>query len=923
MDYTQLGKKRIMRKLNPHTARVRNKIGLLILRAALAAVLVAGFGLFGAGMGLYFGILSNSPRLSWEMMVSGYQSSVIVCVHTGEELVLHAGHNHQTVTIDQIPQHVVNAFVAIEDERFFEHNGIDLRGIGRATHRLVSSGGEVTEGASTITQQLIKNMLGAFDSDFITKLQEQYLAVNLERDLTEYFGGCGLSAKEFILEAYLNIINLGRSNYGIQAAALFYYGVDVWDLTLAQAATIAAITQNPSRFPPDIRPDDNWVRAQLVLDNMLRLELITEDEHYAAVNSDVYDTIVRTESGDIRQIVSDFSCFQDALLDSVRDDLARTLHISPAMANNMIFGGGLRIYSTQVPHLQEIVDRVFLDESYWPASDFSIDLEFHFSIYNTITNITDHFHINHSARTMGELETWMEQTLASHMNYGSEVANLHTLFTPQPQAAFVLLDHRTGHVVALRGVRGERTANRAFNRATQATRSPGSQLKPVAIFGPAFDLGIMQPATVIEDIPFSMTSGGNTWRPRNWWGSRFEGAVTARRAVYRSMNVVSVRAVVDNTIDNIGVETMFDYMMRMGFTTLVEGADGPAVSLGGMTRGVRLIELAGAYGMYANGGAFNHPVLYSRVVGPNGEIILENPVNPIQIVRDTAAYLLIDTMRDTMFRSGATGHRANWYNNQQMRRDIPVAGKTGTSQDSRDLGFSGFTPYFTASIWMGNDSNARMSSGVSNAHLAAWRSIMQEVHENLPPAQFERPDRLTTAHVCRDSGLRPTDLCRSTGRVHSDLFDTRFAPSRDCDVHRNVRVCEYHGLRECEICPSWAFVTRVSVVRNGVADLVAVEDSRDAEVATNMDDGITYYTPEPIEPPQNGYEPPADTTTLPSVSHPASSMLPSTTNNQPTNPANPRYIRHNTVLPSSEEAAYPEETDGYEYIGEPPSTQGE
>jgi len=226
MEYSQLGFKRSRRKQNPHTTRVRNKVGLLALRITLGAVLVAGFALFGVGLGLWFGILDNAESLDLNMVSMGGESSVIVCGVTGEELIrLHAGHNRESVTIDQIPLHVQNAFIAIEDERFWEHNGIDVRSIGRAAYRLVESGGSRTEGASTITQQLIKNMLERFDSNFIYKLQEQYLAVNLERQLTEMWGR--QAAKEFILESYLNIINLGRSNFGVQAAALFYYGVDV------------------------------------------------------------------------------------------------------------------------------------------------------------------------------------------------------------------------------------------------------------------------------------------------------------------------------------------------------------------------------------------------------------------------------------------------------------------------------------------------------------------------------------------------------------------------------------------------------------------------------------------------------------------------------------------------------------------------
>jgi len=819
MDYSQLGKKRSKRKQNPHTTRVRNKISLLALRIVLGAVLVSGFGLFGMGVGLYFGILDNAPELDFEMITSGYQTSVIICARTNTELVrLHAGHNREDVTIDQIPYHVRNAFIAIEDERFFEHNGVDIRGVGRAAHRLVSSGGAVTEGASTITQQLIKNMLERFDSNAVYKLQEQYLAVSFERQLTELWGR--EAAKLFILESYLNIINLGRSNYGIQAAALFYYGVDVWDLTLAQAATIAAITQNPSWFPPDRNPEANWVRAQHVLNNMLRLGFITEEEHYEAMNSNVFDTIVRTEGGDIRPIISQFDCFTDALLDSVRNDLMREHNLTRTMANNWIFGGGLRIYTTQNLEMQAAVDRVFLDESYWPAIDFTIDIEFNFSLFNNVTNQTTHYRVNRTVRNMEEAEAALEAILNERMTPQDEVVTSNPLFTPQPQAAFVLLDHHTGHVLALRGVRGERGANRTLNRATYpVARSPGSQMKPIATFAPAFDLGLMQPGTVIDDVPFTLIDpwGGAPWTPGNHWGAGFEGLnMTARRAVYRSANVSSARATADPAISSIGVDAMFDYLRRMGITTLVEGHDGAAVTLGGMRRGVHLIELAGAYGMVANGGMFNTPVLYTMVLGPEGNIMLENTHRPQMVLRDTSAYLLMDTMRDTLTAPQATGGQARWVGNAQLLTNIPTGGKTGTSQENRDLGFSGSTPYFTASIWMGNDNNSRMHPNTRSNHTVAWRSIMQEIHENLPARQFERPAGIVSVTICRDSGLLPGEHCQHDprgNRIRTEIFDSRFAPTQTCDVHQRITYCTEHGHLPGPYCPAWAINTRVGLVR--------------------------------------------------------------------------------------------------------------
>jgi len=406
----------------------------------------------------------------------------------------------------------------------------------------------------------------------------------------------------------------------------------------------------------------------------------------------------------------------------------------------------------------------------------------------------------------------MEDVLSQQMTSQHEIRDRSPLFTPQPQAAFVLLDHHTGHVLALRGVRGERGANRSFNRATMALRSPGSQLKTVGVFGPAFDLGIMHPATVIVDEPFTYIDpwGSGTWTPNNWWGSAFRGPQTARYAVYNSANVISARAAVDPTITHLGIDVMFSYLRNMGISTIIDGQDGAAVSLGGMA-GVHLIELAGAYGMVANGGLFNPPVLYTMVIGPDGELLLENPLNPRRVFRDTAAYLLIDTMRDTMTRG--TGTRANWHNNPQMRIDIPIAGKTGTSQDRRDLGFSGSTPYFTASIWMGNDSNERMSRDAGGYNQIAWRSIMQEIHENLPPRQFPRPTdgRIVTGTICAISGLAAGPQCRAAGTTRTDIFDSRFLPTTECDECVEFTYCTLYGYLAGPNCPDWAISTRRGV----------------------------------------------------------------------------------------------------------------
>ena len=859
MDYSKLGSKRQKRRKSPHATRMRNKIGLILLRLTLAAILVSGVGLIGAGIGLYLGIIAEAPEPTHEWVTYVSRSSVIINARTGEEMHrLHAGQNFEHVTIDQIPLHVQHAFIAIEDERFLEHNGIDMRGIMRAIYGVVSTGGRSTQGASTITQQLIKNMQGAFESTLLSKLHEQYMAVNFERELTESLG-CRYLAKDFILEAYLNIINLGRTSQGISAAAWFYYGVEVGDLTIAQAATIAAIAQNPTRFPPDIHPARNWGRAQDVLRAMLRNGFITEEEFEEAMREEevdgqmigvVYSTIFRVDGGGTRPLMSEFDCFVDALIIDVRDDLMRELNINRDQAMHMIYNAGLRIYATQDLGLQAIVDDVFLDETLWPGPEtgFSIEVRYYLTVHNSITDQRRHYRRERTVDNMRYAEWFIQEVRNEVMGVGDSIEYERQFFAPQPQGAFVLLDHSTGHVVAMRGIRGEKEGNRMFNRATQATRQPGSQLKPIVPFAVAFDLGIMQPATVIDDIPFThVMPGAPTWTPSNWYHNPpYEGLSTVRRAIYRSMNIVSARGAVDPTIPSVGMTEIVNYMRQLGFSTIAN-TDGPALVIGGMTYGVRLIELAGAFGAIANLGEFNRPILYTRVYTYEGGILLDNYHAPTRVFSEAAAYLTLDAMKDTL-RIG-TGFRANWVSTD-LRRDIALAGKTGTSERNRDLGFTGSTPYFTASIWLGNDNDQPMHRRTNEYHTPLWRIIMERIHENMEPRQFRRPEGIVQERVCLDSGHLASDLCVRDprgNRTRMELFASALVPRVTCEVHQEFTYCTTHGYLASDYCPPETVVTRVGIVRPMPIDHVdAVVGDRNLEFPIGVREGIVceYHEPQ-------------------------------------------------------------------------------
>jgi penicillin-binding protein 1A len=489
-----------------------------------------------------------------------------------------------------------------------------------------------------------------------------------------------------------------------------------------------------------------------------------------------------------------------------------------------------------------------LDESLWPGTDvgFTIEVTHNMTVYNTITQQTRTHRDRRDVRSLEEAEAFIEEMKERVLTHADEVVAERTFKLPQPQGAFILIDHYTGHVLAMRGIRGEKQGNRAFNRATEATRSPGSQMKPLVPFAPLFELGLMQPSTVIDDIPFYLPNpGGRGWAPLNHWdsGRVFRGLTTARNAIYASGNVVSARAAADPRLDNhAGVPTMFRFLELMGISTL-SPMDGPAIVLGGITRGTKLIELAGAYATIANHGEFNRPVLYTRVLDHEGNILLENPHNPQRVLAATTAYLLTHSMVDTV-RIG-TGPRVNWTPDSGLRGQIPIAGKTGTSQNNRDLGFVGYTPYFTAAFWIGNDNEQPLHRRTREFHLPMWRTIMQEVHLelDLPARSFTRPAGIVTARVCLDSGHLPTEYCRTDprgDRTISEVFAAGLVPTHHCRVHQQHTYCTESGMLACENCPYWLVTTRVGLVRPmPIDDIEATVTDRHLEFPLGVRQGLT------------------------------------------------------------------------------------
>jgi penicillin-binding protein 1A len=513
---------------------------LVCILCIIAVGLVAG--------GLYaVKLIKECPDIS-EVNISpnGFSTTVLDSAGNEIETLAASGSNRTYVTIDEIPKDLQHAFVAIEDERFYKHNGIDLRGIIRAGFTGIISGGEKMQGASTITQQLLKNNYFTTWTKEATlldsvnrKIQEQYLAVQLEK----------VEDKDTILENYLNTINLGQNTLGVEAASERYFNKSVSELTLSEDAAIAAITQNPSKYNPITNPKDNASRRKKVLKKMLDLGYINQSEYDEALEDNLYDRIQIVNAQN--ESSASTSYFVDALTDEVVNDLVDQKGYTEAQAYQMLYSGGLTINSTQDSNIQTICE-----EEVNNNANYSDHVLYSFSYRLTVTK-KDGTYQNYSEQTMltyyqaqnpnydinfssqEECDQAIEQYKSEIMEEGDTIAEggETITYTLQPQAAISVIDQATGHVVALVGGRGDKTASKTLNRATNITRQPGSCFKIIGCYAAALDAGGLTLASVQDDAPTSYANG----TPLHNYDNRYRGFTTIRDAIISSMNVTFPR----------------------------------------------------------------------------------------------------------------------------------------------------------------------------------------------------------------------------------------------------------------------------------------------------------------------------------------------------------------------------------------------
>ena len=763
-------------KLTSSAHKVGWSAGVYALRTGFFLLLLLVVLVICLAVGVFRGLVASAPDISdVNIMPLGNASFIYDADGNQIQKLTGAGGNRISVSIDEIPLDMQHAIVAIEDERFYEHNGIDPSGILRAAVVGITNGFHFTEGASTITQQLLKNnvftdwMEENTLEKFKRKFQEQYLALELEKYLTEQ----GKDAKSVILENYLNTINLGSGCYGVQTASQTYFGKDAKDLTLSECAVLAAIPQAPTRYNPRTHPENNQQRRSKVLSNMLEQGYITQAEYEEALNDNVYERIQM--QGQYEEQETPYSYFNDEVISQVIEDLMVQKGYTEVQARNVVYSGGINIYTTQDSWIQSVLDEEFQNPDNYPP-DTQVSLDWALTVTQadgTVQNYSkemmqvyfrnDDPEFDLLFYSQEEAQSYIDAYKASILAEGDTVTAERTDFTMQPQACMTIIDQSTGYVKAIVGGLGEKTASLTLNRATDSYRQPGSSFKPLAAYGPALDTGAITLSTVIKDEPYNYADGTPV---RNSDG-RYHGDVTVREALVHSYNVPAVKVLTEIT-----PETGYEYLTKFRFSNLLPSeSTHQSIALGGLTNGVSNLELTGAYAAIANGGRYIEPVLYTKVTDSDGNILLDNTNRQsTQVFRESTAYLLTNVMEDVVKRGTATDCQLD---------NMAVAGKTGTTNDYTNLVFAGFTPYYTAAIWTGYDIQAEMPSSNRSFHRALWQKVMERIHEGLPEKEFEMPATVREVSICSETGL----LARSSCDAVTEYYAVSDIPTRRCSGH--------------------------------------------------------------------------------------------------------------------------------------------
>ena len=558
------------------------------------------------------------------------------------------------------------------------------------------------------------------------------------------------------------------------------------DLNLSECATLAGITQNPTKFNPITNPKANSKRRKEVLDHMLDQNYISQDEYNEALNDDVYTRIQAAQMENTEEESTVYTYFEDEVTNQVISDLMNIKGYTKTQATNLLYSGGLKIMTTLDSSIQKILDEEYADPDNYPA-DVQYELDYALTVQDADGNQKNYskemlqlyfrdqdpeFDLLFDSPEEGQ--QYVDQYKASILADGSTVVSERVNFAPQPQSSMSVIDQHTGYVKALIGGRGEKTASLTLNRATDTTRQPGSTFKIVSTYAPALNEKGDTLATTFMDEPYEYPDGS----PVNNATRSYGGETTIRKAIQNSINVVAVKCL-EQVTPALGLKYLDDF----GFTTLAHGTEADkdangniwsdanlATALGGITNGVKNVELCAAYAAIANGGNYIKPIYYTQILDHDGNVLIENTSVSRSVIKDSTAYLLTSAMEDVVKKGTGTACQLD---------NMTVAGKTGTTEDYNDLWFVGYTPYYTCAVWSGYDNNEKIPEDARNFHKNLWKKVMNRIHEGLDDKDFDMPSSVEKASVCSETGLLPRAGCPTI----TEYFDISSLPTEYCDKH--------------------------------------------------------------------------------------------------------------------------------------------
>lgn len=774
----------------PRDSRPLFAIGVILSTVKIAFIALAA--LIAVAVGLVFGVanayLGATPELNLEQInehdLTSYiydSNDTLLTVYTGTE-------NRDYAAIDEIPVQLQNAVIAVEDVRFRSHSGVDYKGLISAFFNNMSSSGSVS-GGSTITQQLIKNQLLSSERSYKRKIQEASLALQLEEKYS----------KDQILEAYLNTINLGAGNYGVKTAAQDYFGKELDELSLREIACIAGITQRPWAYNPrrvyyQASNRENAIKAldsriEHVLAKMYENGFISKEEYDAAKN----DRLVVKEKSDTQDMYAMPHFVEYAMYDVVthflKEEGLEDTEVNRKAMQNKIRTGGYHIYTTVDPSIQNTVQATISEWDKYPRFKNSADAT------REVTN---------SDGTVTEII--------------------------QPQASSVVLEQDTGYIRALVGSRDVPTVRQTLNRAYEARMPVGSSIKPLAVYGPAFDKGSGL-GTIIANVPADLPGWGAFGYPKTSQGKY--GPTTIRKGIVSSLNIVAARTLEEK----VGVADSYNYLLNLGISPEKLQKDGVGLSLG--SSGISSLEMAGGYACIANGGVYREPISFTKVLDSDKRVVMTaaDVQDVHRVFAESTAFMLVDALTNAV-KSG-TGTRAKI-------KGITVAGKTGTVLENRGAFFAGITGYYVSTLWVGHDNFKPFKSGGGGQVCAPiWQAYMSKILEGKEDKAILSGSAadysVVKGTVCSVSGMKPLGICPKT----TDYFASGTVPTESCDMHISMTVCSESGKLPTEYCPETSSGTAVVLPSDSpYNNMHKIKASSLFTVATNTEEVCDIHTEE-------------------------------------------------------------------------------